>query len=211
MSKPNRTKLFPKRGSIRLLLKSPIKSRKRNSKFFDANGLSQMSRSIRLSRSWALGQCQRADLPIITLTNINCGKVAPDEHRTSVALKSAGPFSVGPNRVVDCVEVTIARIVKKRKRPPLERAFIPLLDGLPTGKHPVGGHQNPVLCEKPGHCGCVFVRECLALLRSEHTELIECLGIPNEITLLSYSWIDHVFLLGKARQGKADCQCYKGN
>jgi hypothetical protein len=119
-------------------------------------------------------------------------------------LKSTPPFSKGPDRVVDRFEVTVARVVKKRKRPPLECSFISLLDGLPTGKHPVRGHQNRVLCEKRGHCGCVFVRECLALLRSEDTELIEWLGIPNEITLLSYSWIDRVFLLGKGWQSKAD-------
>jgi len=53
------------------------------------------------------------------------------------------PFSIGPDRVVDCFEVTVAQVVKLRKRPPLERVFIPLLDGLPTRKNPVWGHQYP--------------------------------------------------------------------
>ena len=38
----------------------------------------------------------------------------------------------------------------------------------------------------------------------------ECIWNPEEITLLGYSRIGCVLLLRKARQGKADCQSYKG-
>jgi hypothetical protein len=44
----------------------------------------------------------------------------------------------------------------------------------------------------------------------EFTELIKCLGIAEKITLLGYSKIRCVLLLGEDRQSKADCQSCKG-
>src|ERR1700733_15847188 len=37
------------------------------------------------------------------------------------------------------------------------------------------------------------------------------LGISDKIVLLGYSCISRIFLLGKGRQSKADCQPYEGN
>jgi hypothetical protein len=39
------------------------------------------------------------------------------------------------------------------------------------------------------------------------TELINCLGNPEEITLLDYSSIGCVLLLGEGWRSKTDCQC----
>src|SRR5271165_6761382 len=100
---------------------------------------------------------------------------------------------------------------KGGNRPLLECVCIPFLDGLPTIKHPIRCHQNRVLREKRGHCGGVVLVECLVRLHTERTELSKCFGIPEEIALLNYSWIDRVFRLGKGRQCKAHCQSYKGN
>jgi hypothetical protein len=36
-------------------------------------------------------------------------------------------------------------------------------------------------------------------------------GIPEEIALLAYLWIERVLLLSKDRQSKADCQSYERN
>jgi len=52
------------------------------------------------------------------------------EDDASLALKSARPFSDRPNRVVDRFQQIMARAAKVRKRRPLERVFIPFLDGL---------------------------------------------------------------------------------
>jgi hypothetical protein len=58
---------------------------------------------------------------------------------------------------------------KVGNRRPLERVCIPFLYLLPTGKHPVRCHQNRIFREK-------------------RTELSNCLGNPEEVTLLEYSW-----------------------
>ena len=94
-------------------------------------------------------------------------------------MKSTSPFSKGPDRVVDCFEVAVARVVKKRKGPPLKRVFIPLLDGLPAGKYPVRGHQNRVLCEKRGHCGCVVVLNASLCLVASTPNSSSALGSPR--------------------------------
>src|SRR6266446_9425412 len=135
---------------------------------------------------------------------------SPRKYGTSLALKSTRPLSGRPNRVVDCIQVAaLAAAVKIGNRPPLERVFIPFLDHLPTAKHPVRCHQNRVLREKRRRCGSVVLVVCLVQLLTKLSELSKCLDIPEEITLLDYSSICCILLLGEGRQPKADCQSYK--
>src|SRR5258708_35919078 len=104
----------------------------------------------------------------------------------------------------------VAWVAKEGRRRPLERVFIPFLDLLPTAKHPVRCHQKRVLREERGQGGGGVVAVCLVTLLTKLTELTKSLRIREEITLLGYSWIDRIFLLGKDRRSKADCQSCKG-
>ena len=60
----------------------------------------------------------------------------------------------------------------------------------------VGRPANRVLRVQSGASDRVVLVECLFILHSQRTNL------------LGYFWIDRVFLLGKGRQSKADCQSY---
>src|SRR5262249_40506537 len=155
-------------------------------------------------QSWLFADGQHADLPSITLANINRRLIASDEHGTSLALKSTPPFSDGPNRIVDCIQ-SIGRAAKGGNRGLLKRVCIPFFDGLPTEKHPVRSQQNRVLCEKRSQGSSIVVLVCLLLLHPEHAELTKGLGNPDEITLLDYSCIASILLLSEGRQSKADC------
>jgi hypothetical protein len=98
----------------------------------------------------------------------------------------------------------IPAAVKADNRRLLERVRIPFLYVLPTAKHPVRCHQNRILREKHGHSGGVVPVVCLVQPPINFTELIKCLGNPEEITLLDYSLIGCVLLLGEGRQSKAE-------
>ena len=115
-------------------------------------------------QSWLFGDGQPADLPSITLTNINRGLVTSDEHGTSLALKSTKPFSEGPNRIVDCIQ-PLAVAAKAGNWPLPKRVCIPFFDGLPTEKRPVRSQQNRVLCEKWSQGSSIVFIICLVLLR----------------------------------------------
>ena len=67
--------------------------------------------------------------------------------------------------------------------------------GLPTENMSLRSHLNRVLGVKRGQGSGITVIECLVKLLSN---------------LLVYLSIDRVFLLGEGRQGKDDCQTYKG-
>ena len=82
--------------------------------------------------------------------------------------------------------------------PMLEPICIRFFDDLPTVTCRVRRPRNPVLPVERGDGGRVVVVERRVLLRSQRTNL------------LGYLWIDRLFLLGKGRPSKADCQSYKG-
>jgi hypothetical protein len=141
------------------------------------------------SRRWRLVDGPHADLPSIPLTNIDRRPVAQRKYGTGLPLKSTRPLSGTPNRVVDCIQVIpVEAGVKADNRRPLEFVCIPFLDVLPTAKHPVRFHQKCVLREKCGDCGGVVLVVCLVQRLMKLTEIIKCLGNPEKVTLLDYSY-----------------------
>ena len=113
------------------------------------------------------------------------------------------PTTLRPtNSAVDCIKSkAIAAAEKVRHRRTLESVCIPFLDRLPTKDHPVRCHQNRVLREQRSSCFGVLIVVCVVQLPTQLTEDRECIWNPEEITLLTYSWID-VFLSAKVVKAK---------
>jgi hypothetical protein len=75
---------------------------------------------------------------------------------------------------------------------------------LPAAEHAIRRQQNCVLGEKSGRCCCIVPIVCVVQSPINITEIIKRLGNPEKITLLAYSWISRVCLLGEDRQNTAD-------
>jgi len=83
--------------------------------------------------------------------------------------------------------------------PTLKNPCKAFFDRLPTVKSSAPWkHNEPVLRVERGDGGGIVPVACRAKIRSQYTNL------------LGYFWIDRVFLLGKGRQSKTDCQSYWG-
>jgi hypothetical protein len=69
-------------------------------------------------------------------------------------------------------------------------------------KHPIRCHQNPVLRKKRGDGAGIVLFECLLQLQTNRTEIVNCLGNSEQITLLDYYFESAVFCVkaGNAKQ-----------
>ena len=76
---------------------------------------------------------------------------------------------------------------------------------------PSGATKSASSGEKSGRSGSVIPFVCVVQPPIKLTELIKCLGKPEEITLPDYSWIGSVLLLAEGRESKGDCQSDYGH
>jgi hypothetical protein len=89
-----------------------------------------------------LAQRQHADLPSVTLRNMDRRPVAPRKHRAGLTLAGTPSLAGRPNRVVEPIQVSGLAVDEVGNRPPRESVCLSFLNALSPSEIPPGANRT---------------------------------------------------------------------
>ena len=93
-------------------------------------------------RGRMLAQRQHADLPSVTLRNMDRRPVAPRKHRAGLTLAGTPSLAGRPNRVVEPIQVSGLAVDEVGNRPPRESVCLSFLNASSPSEIPSGANAS---------------------------------------------------------------------